>query len=181
MLCLGKPWELSRIESLTGYAIIYRITRTLVLQQVGEHIEISDWLAREAIRRSRRSSRGLEKTTTPEEMIIQACGWDLDPVILSELVYACGQAMSEEGTGGRLIALPPRGTCHESKSDFCSPTTNSALHANEESILELKNPPRYYRENTAFPDDMDEIPEDLSSFDEDHCFEEPGYDIIHYC
>ena len=38
---------------------------------------------------------------------MQACGWDLDPVVLSELVYLCGQAMSEEGTEERTIALPP--------------------------------------------------------------------------
>ena len=37
VLCLGKPWDLSRIESLIGYTIIYQITKTLV------------WFATEAI------------------------------------------------------------------------------------------------------------------------------------
>ena len=27
---------------------------------------------------------------------------------------------------------------------------------------------------------MDDSPEDLSRFGKDHCFKEPGYDIIHY-
>ena len=150
------------------------------MQQVGEHIEISEWFATEAIRRSRLSSRGLEEKTTPEKMIMQACGWDLDPVILSELVYLCGQAMSEEGTEERTIALPPRGACYDFTSDLCLPTTNSALSANEEAIRELKPIPRYFRGNATFPEDMDGFPEDLSHFDDDHCFAEPVYDVIQY-
>ena len=109
---------------------------------------------------------------------MQACGWDIDPHVMSELVYACGQAMSEEGTGGRLIALPPRGKCYESHTDTYFPTNHSALPASEQSVRELMHPPRYYREDATFPDDMDGLPEDLSSFDENHCFE--GTSIRHH-
>ena len=99
VLCLGKPWGLKHTEALLGCALNYQITRTLILQQVGEHIEVSEWFATEAIRRSRLTSQGKDRKATPEQKIIQACGGGLDPVVMGELVYLCWQAMSEEETG----------------------------------------------------------------------------------
>lgn len=78
-----------------------------------------------------------------------------------------------------LVPLPPKGKCHEPMSDFCFPTSHSAFPANEESIRELKRPPRYYRKDATFPDEMEEWPEDPSLFDGFN-FEEPPYDIMHY-
>lgn len=101
ILCLGQAWNLERIERLLGYSMISQVTFTLVLHQVGEHVEMSDWLATEIIRRA-----GIEKVNV-EGIIIQICGGDLEPYTMSELTKTVLESMDEARIGGILIALPP--------------------------------------------------------------------------
>ena len=104
VILFGQSIPLEQIERLIAYAIEHGITSSLLLNQVGEHIEMSDWITTDMVRQTGQG------TADVNGILNALCGEDLVFHESCDLRCLLSKAIDDTRPDLMYVSLPPRGS-----------------------------------------------------------------------